>query len=107
MRFWLGVLTSLLVVSPSTVKVPYYVTQYETVVREVEVQPEWVETPIIDSMITDEEWAEMERQNACLWDYFQINDIEITYESVVAVGDYTDIMGGACYLMGVDDVPVE
>ena len=99
MRFWLGVFTSLLVVSPSTVEVPYY----ETFVREVEVQPEWVETPIIDSLITDEEWAEMERQNACLWDYFQINDIEITYESVVAVGDYTDIMGGACYLIREDE----
>ena len=99
MKFWLGVLTSLLVVSPSTVKVPHY----ETFVREVEVQPEWVETPIIDSLITDEEWVEIERQGLCLYDYLKIHDIEITLENVLTVGDYTDIMGGACYLIGEDD----
>jgi len=98
-RFWLGVLTSLLVVSPSTVEVPYY----ETFVREVEVQPEWVETPIIDSMITDEEWVEIERQSLCLYDYLKVHDIDITLENVLTVGDYTDIMGGACYLIGEDD----
>ena len=103
MRFWLGVFTSLLVVSPSTVEVPYYLTRYETVIREVEVQPEWVETPIIDSLITDEEWVEIERQGLCLYNYLKIHNIDITLENVLTVGDYTDIMGGACYLIGEDD----
>jgi len=98
-RFWLGVFTSLLVVSPSTVKVPYY----ETFVREMEVQPEWVETPIIDSLITDKEWVEIERQGLCLYNYLKIHNIDITLENVLTVGDYTDIMGGACYLIGEDD----
>jgi len=96
MKFWLGVLFTLLVVSPSTVNV----TKYETFVREMEVQPERERTPLLDSMI---DVAEAERQGECLWYYLQQEGIEITLRNVLAMGEYADIMGGACHLIGEND----
>jgi len=96
MKFWLGVFFTLLVASPS----PVTVVETETFVREIEVQPEWEETPLLDSMI---DVAEAERQGECLWYYLQQEGIEITLRNVLAMGEYADIMGGACYLIGDDD----
>lgn len=104
MKFWVGVLASLLVFSP---RAEPGTVQYQTIVREIEVKPQPAETPVIDSMISDEEWVEIERQSLCLYNYLKDNQIEITLHNVWHVGEYTDIMGGACYLTGEDDVPVE
>ena len=45
----------------------------QIVERVVEVERTWaeaaeVETPVIDSLLTDEEWAEIDRQSDCLFD---------------------------------------
>lgn len=94
MRFWVGVFTTLLVVSPTTV------IEYETIVREVE--PEWVETPILDSFVED--WDEWDRQSDCLFEYLQQHvGWDITLERVFAAAEWTDSIGGACLVIGVDD----
>lgn len=102
MKFWLGVGFTLLVVSPKTEVVS--TTEYQTIVRQVEVEHEWEPTPYADSLIDVEE---QERQGLCLWDYMKDNNIEITLENVFVSGYYADMMGGACYLTGEDDGPME
>lgn len=92
MKFFLGVFFTLLVVSPKT----EIVTEYQTIVRHVEIQPEWEDTPVLDSLIDVEE---RERQSLCLWDYMNDNGIEITLENVFVSGYYADMMGGACSLI--------
>ena len=80
--------------------------QYETIVREVRTSwddaLQW-ETPVIDSMFTDEEWAEMDRQSDCLFEFLQ-GDFghEITMNRVLAAGYWTDELGGACAVIGED-----
>ena len=98
MKFWVGVFTTLLIVSPTTV----VVTEYETIVREVERKPEWVKTPILDSFIDD--WDEIERQSDCLFEYLQQHvGWEITLERVLTAGWWTDSLGGACAVIGEDN----
>lgn len=100
MRFWLGVLASLLVVSPSTV----VVTEYETIVQEIEIeiQPEWVDTPIADSLVKD--WDEIDRQSNCLFEYLRQHlGYEITLEAVLYAGAWLDILGGPCEVIGGED----
>ena len=93
----MGVLITLLVVAPTTV----VVTEYETIVREVEYQPKWVETPILDSLV---DWDEVERQSDCLFEYLRSYvGYDITLERVLAAGDWTDSLGGACLVIGVDN----
>ena len=100
MKFWVGVFTTLLVVAPTST----IVTEYETFVREVEVQLERVDTPAATSRVDSKiDWDEVERQSDCLWKFIQQNDIEITLENVLTLGDYSDMMGGACLLIGEDD----
>ncbi len=93
MKFWVGVFATLLVISPdSTV-----VTNYETVVREVETEREWVDTPILDSLV---DWDELEKETDCLWEFLQLNvGHDITLDAVLAAGYWTDILGGACKVM--------
>jgi hypothetical protein len=98
MKFWLGVFTTLLVVAP----IPVIVTHYETVVQEVEVQPERVDTPILDSLVKD--WDEVERQSDCLFLYLQEHlGYDITLEAVIHAGAWLDILGGPCLVIGEDD----
>lgn len=98
MRFWVGVFTALLVAAP----IPVVVTEYEVIVHEVERKPEWVETPILDSFVKD--WDEIDRQSDCLFEYLQAHvGWEITLERVLAAGLWTDSLGGACLVIGVDD----
>jgi len=97
MKFWVGVFATLLVISPdSTV-----VTNYETVVREVDRYQEWVDTPILDSLV---DWDEIDRQTDCLWEFLQAHvGYDITLDAVLAAGYWTDILGGACRVIGEDD----
>ena len=98
MKFWMGVLVTLLVVAPTTV----VVTEYETIVREMEYQPEWAETPILDSLVKD--FDEIDRQSDCLFEYLRSHvGYDITLERVIAAGLWTDSLGGACLVIGVDD----
>ena len=66
---------------------------------EVEVEPEPEPTPIADSLI---DWDEQERQNLCLWTFLQESGVELTFENVIAAGDWTDALGGACAVIGED-----
>jgi hypothetical protein len=59
-----------------------------------------VETPYADSLMDVDE---AERQGACLWEWMRGQDVELTLESVLAAGYWTDTLGGACYLIGEDD----
>ena len=98
MRFWVGVFTTLLVVAP----IPMVVTEYETIVREMEYVQEWVDTPILDSLVQD--WDEVERQSDCLFVFLQQQvGWEITLERVLAAAEWTDSLGGACLVIGEDD----
>jgi hypothetical protein len=93
MKFWVGVFTTLLVISPVTT----VVTEYKTVVQEVEIEREWVDTPILDSLV---DWDEVDRQTDCLWEFLQLNvGHNITLDAVLAAGYWTDILGGACEVM--------
>jgi len=84
-------------------------TTVQVVERVVEVPATWedhaaVETPVIDSLLTDEEFEEIERQSDCLFDWLQEQvGWDITLERVFAAGDWTNALGGACYVMGVDE----
>ena len=82
---------------------------YETVVREIYVSPTFedamlIETPAIDSLISDDEWGELDRQADCLYDFLREHvGYEITLDAVVAAGYWTDVLGGACAVIGGDD----
>jgi hypothetical protein len=95
-KFWLGVFTTLLVVSP----IPLTVTEYDVIVHRVEIQPERVDTPIADSLV---DFDELDRQSLCLWEIMVAKEIEITLKSVLVMGDYYDMMGGACNFIGEHD----
>lgn len=98
MKFWLGVFTALLVVSPK----PVTIVQYETIVREVEREFEWVETSIADSLVPD--FDEIDRQSDCLFEYLREHlGYEITLEAVVYAGGWLDVLGGPCLVIGEDD----
>jgi len=72
----------------------------EVLVRTVEVEPVEVETPIADGLV---DWVELERQTDCLWEFLQAAGVELTFEVVMAAGTWTDALGGACRVIGVDD----
>jgi len=83
-------------------------TVYETMVVAVERsgQSEWEAalewpTPIADSLV---DWEELERQTDCLWVLLSESGVEITLEIVLAAGTWTDALGGACLVIGEDDV---
>jgi hypothetical protein len=74
-------------------------TNTQLVVRQVAVQTE-VETPYADSFI---DWDEQDRQNDCLWEFLQASGVDLTLQSVLAAGEWTDALGGACAAIGEDD----
>ena len=88
---------------------PEPVNNYHIEVVERYVSPTWSEvesvgTPVIDSMIEEEWFEESQRQSDCLFDYLRMHvGYEITVERVLAAGLWTDSLGGACLVMGVDD----
>lgn len=95
MKFWIGVLFTLLLVEPSSITH----VEYETHVRVEYIEHEY-STPILDSLV---DWDEHERQSECLWEYLQSTGLEITMRNVMAAGEWADVNGGACLLIGVDD----
>lgn len=98
MRFWLGVLFSMLVMSP--IPEVFVETIIETEVVHVSTVYDSTPTPVIDSLI---DWDEQERQNECLWFYLQQLEWEITLDNVLLAGEWADANGGACLLIGEDD----
>ena len=100
MKFLAGVLCGALLIVPGETTV----TEYETIVYRVEVERPF--EPLargehrIDSKI---DWSEVDRDTDCLWELLQNAQVEITLESVMAFGDYADVMGGPCLLIGEDD----
>ena len=64
------------------------------------IEPQPTPTPIADSLI---DWDEQERQNLCLWTFLQESGVELTFENVIAAGDWTDALGGACAVIGEYD----
>jgi hypothetical protein len=79
---------------------PKIVTEVHTVEVLVEVEPEPVFTPVLDDMI---DWAEVDRQDDCLWRFMREHELQLTFEMVWAVGEVADVLGGACLLMGEDN----
>lgn len=92
MRFLAGFLTAALLVQPAGEPVPVEAT--------MAVHMGKLDTPLLDS-ITDVD--EAERQGECLWVWMRDQQVELTLESVLAAGYWTDTLGGACYLIGDDD----
>jgi hypothetical protein len=101
-RFAVGLLFGMLLVQPETV--PVAETAWQTVVAlervEVAVVAEVVETPFADSLV---DWVEVDRQTDCLWTFLQEHEIELTLANVITAGDWTDMHGGACAMIGEDD----
>ena len=93
MKFWLWVLAAFLVISPTTETI----REYETFVYQTEVNPGSVSTPIADSLI---DWKAFDVENDCLWSFLQLNNIELTLHNIVTTGDWADMNGGACALLG-------
>ena len=79
---------------------PVIVTQVHRVEVEVEVAAVEVETPFADALV---DWAEVERQDDCLWRFIVEQGLELTFEMVWAAGQVTDALGGPCFLIGEDD----
>jgi hypothetical protein len=67
-------------------------------------EPEWEDTPILDGLV---DWVEQDRQDECLWRFLQASGVELTLETVMAAGVWTDALGGACRVIGEDDEDVE
>ena len=74
-------------------------TNTQLVVRPYMVEAEPFDTPYADSLI---DWDEQDRQNDCLWEFLQASGVELTLQTVIAAGDWTDALGGACEAIGED-----
>jgi len=96
-----GVLMLLLSVESATV----VRTEYETVVRTVRVEPvrETVPAPQQPPHMTEEEWAEFERQSECLFYVLKERDMPITLETVTAADVWAEHNGGACAILEGDE----
>jgi hypothetical protein len=83
---------------------PVQVWQVETFVAPAEpvTWRDWeqVETPVLDSLVDVDEF---ERQSACLWEFMREHGLDITVPAVMAAGEWTDLHGGACAMIGADD----
>lgn len=100
MKFAAGFLFALLAVVPQ----PKTTIEYQVVIREPAKQ-EPADTPVIDSLMTDEDWARIERESDCLFDYLQMHfGWDITLDRVMAGGYWTDELGGACAVMETIDL---
>jgi len=79
---------------------------YQVVVRTVEVEAErepWPE-PEQPPHMDDGEWAEFERQSACLFDVMKERNMPITLETVTAADVWTEhAPGGACGILEGDE----
>ena len=93
MRFWSGVLAAAVTVAAPAHLPVKTVTDGAPVVRVVE-------TPVADSLV---DWVEFDRQSECLWVFLAASGVELTLQTVVAAGDWTDALGGACLVIGEDD----
>jgi hypothetical protein len=80
-------------------KPPQTAYQVLTVAAEA-VYDEPDETPYADSLV---DWVEVDRQTDCLWTFLQEHEIELTLANVITAGDWTDMHGGACAMIGEDD----
>jgi hypothetical protein len=81
---------------------PRPTVELQVVTRDVLVWPEHEATPYADSLV---DWDEHERQSACLWDFLQAHNIELTLQNILTAGDWTDMNGGACAMMEDWDDP--
>ena len=74
-------------------------TAHQVFVRDT--TPEWEDYSFrVDAQL---DLDELDRQGYCLWEFMRAEGIEVTLENVFVVGDYTDVRGGACRLIGEDD----
>jgi hypothetical protein len=79
---------------------PTVVTKLERIEVLVEVEREWVDTPFADSLV---DWAEVERQDGCLWRFMVEHELELSFDMVWAAGEVTGALGGPCKVIGEDD----
>jgi hypothetical protein len=97
-KFAVALLFTVMALEPATV----VHTEYQTVVRTVEVEAERAPFEPRPPGLTDAEWAEYERQAECQWTLMRDRNMPITYENVVAVDIWADHHGGACAMIGED-----
>lgn len=75
--------------------------EYRTITVVVEREPEpVVPTPHADSLL---DWDKVERDNDCLWELLQREQVDLTFENVWAAGVWADAQGGPCLMIGEDD----
>lgn len=100
MKFLAGVVCGTLLIAPQETTT----VQYETIVHRVTETEEFEPLARGEHRVDESiDWAEFDRENECLWQLLQNSGVEITLESVFAFGDYADVMGGPCELIGEDD----
>jgi hypothetical protein len=83
----------------------WHATVHQELVTEVRTVPaimpamagEPAPNPDVDLLI---DWDEVDRQTECLWRFLQQAEVELTLQSVLAAGEWTDALGGACHVMG-------
>ena len=78
---------------------PMMVTRIHTVLLEPEPVPV-VATPHADALVN---WDKMDRDNDCLWELLQREQVELTFKNVWAAGVWADALGGPCLMIGEDD----
>ena len=70
---------------------------YETIVQVVEVEKPYEPLPRGEHRIDSEiDWDEVDRKTDCIWDILQTDELDITLENVLIVGDWVDINPKAC-----------
>jgi len=94
-RFWLGVTFAALTLHPVAELETVKVVEFAPV---ADAEPVWVSA--VDDLL---DWDELERQSGCLWVFLVEQKLEISSESVLAAGAWSDLHGGACALIGEDD----
>jgi hypothetical protein len=97
MKAAIALMFALLTIEPRA----YQTVYVETVIRETRVQS-WqdalaVETPILDSLV---DWEEWDKENDCLWELLKASGLEINVRNVMAIGEWADVNGGACAMIG-------
>jgi len=91
-----GAIGTLLLSGTPETQVQHRIEVYERTVQ-VEVDRP---TPILDSLLSETDMAEIERQSDCLFEWLREQvGWDITLEVVVAGGYWTDTLGGACAVM--------
>lgn len=54
-------------------------------------------TPYADTLV---DWETLEAETDCLWEFLQQSGLPVTLRNVLAAGEWADVQGGACGMVG-------